>query len=111
MKDEILKKLREAELLIMMDDTMKTTDQVKYREWVDELLMRKHTPDPFNEIVYPTKYAEYSLIRSMVSRLYRDEHNGYDYHKNLPDIERVIADVVSMTLFYKEQAKSLTPNQ
>jgi hypothetical protein len=51
-----------------------------------------------------SQWAELSTINSMVQDLFYKKHAGsYEYEKLKPEIRQIVKQVVSMTLFYKEQ--------
>lgn len=103
MKDEILDQIDKLKLMVMMDNSKpeKTTVE-KYDEWVDVMMGRFRTYDPINpfHVTSPEQYAEYRTIETVVKDLYYQKYrDDWDYHKNKPEIQRIIATIVAMTIY------------
>jgi hypothetical protein len=78
-----------------------TKDEYLYDEWVDVMMGRKHV---IGGIFTQSQWTEFSTINSMVQDLFHKKHAGsYEYEKLKPEIRQIVKQVVSMTLFYKEQ--------
>ena len=106
MKDEILEKLKEIELLILADKTIKSSESFRFHEWIDKMQGRNVDCEPwdFNRLCNPKSYATYRTIVCMVEDLYGQENGGNrEYEKNKPEIQKMIKTIVAMTMFYQEQ--------
>ena len=105
MKDDILDQIDKLKMMVIMDDCkLPDSEEVKYKEWVDELMGRSVCSKP-HKIIDNKKYAEYKTILYMVADLYRELNYSYGYCKDEPEIKRMVNDVVAMTIFYKERMK------
>ena len=109
MKDEILQKLKEIELMVLSDNSTISCESLKYHAWIDEMQGRVSPEEAYPWSFHtfnPTKNATYRLIKSLVDDLYYKEvKDTKEYHKNRDSIRRLIAEIVAMTMFYQEQVK------
>ena len=106
-KKELLKKIKELELLVLLDGPKPPTEAEKFDKWVEVLQGRcREIWDvcSFNQTHNPERYAKYRTIKAMVDQLYQDKFgNSKEYHKNKPEIRKMIANIVAMTMFYEEE--------
>ena len=82
----------------MLDNDL-PSDVERYEKWVNDMQGRNYNFGIFT----PTKYSEYQTMRAMVDDLYSKKNYGYNYQKNKPEIRKMIAEVVSMVMFIKEE--------
>ena len=104
-QDEIIEELDKLKLKIMLDiGTKLPSDLESYVEWIDEMQMRgvfslKPWKQKSNE-----RYAKFSLLKSLVDDLYYKKHgDAIEYHRDRPDIRRMIAEIVSMVMFCQDE--------
>jgi hypothetical protein len=108
MKDtDIVAELDALKLRILIDGVEKQpSDLERYEKWVDELMgrgigfcewKRWHIHDP-------REYSECKTIASVVQDLFHKKHSlDGDYHKNRPEIQRIVREVVFMTKFVEKE--------
>lgn len=111
MKDEILEQIDRLKMMVMLDDTPpKKTALELYEEWVEEMqgrrprCWRNHNPFDHCGICDPRKYAEYRTVKALVDDLYHEKNkHGVKYQENKPEIRRMIAEIVAMTMYVQEK--------
>lgn len=92
--NSILQELESLKLKVLMEEGYKHKDEYLYDCWVDEMMGK----NAVGNIFIPTEWAKYKTISSLVENLYHKKH--FDDAKNVPEIRRVIAEIVSMVMFY-----------
>lgn len=100
---KILEELDKLKLLIMTDEAFVDSDVYKFDMWVEAMQGRdKYSLE--EPIFIPKKYNRYSSIRTLVDDLYHRKYGkSKEYAKNQPEIRKMIATIVAMTLFIEEQ--------
>lgn len=115
MKDEILEQIEKLKMMVPISGLKPSKSDVeKYEEWVDEMLGKKCKCKPYEFYPYgcgcldPRKYNEYKTLLSLVNDLYHKKHSDdLKYYEHRDEIRRIISEVISMSMFIKENAQSM----
>ncbi len=112
MRDEILEQIEKLKMMVLVSDLKPSKSDVeKYDEWVDEMIGRncKHQQYEYfhncSNCFNPRKYVEYKTLLSLVEDLYHKKHSDdLKYYEHRDEIRRIMSEVISMSMFIKEQS-------
>lgn len=106
-KNDIVSELDKLKLKIMLDDGMKSSDEVSFDDWIDEMQMKKRFECKPWALISNERYSKFSLLKSCVSDLFYKKHSHkYKFHKYQPELREILAEVVAMTMFYQEELEN-----
>lgn len=102
-KSAIIEELDRLKLRIMIDESI-PDDIDRFQEWIDKIHMKgKFASKPWSFLANKD-YARFSMVRNLVQDLYHRRQSGkYEYHKNKPEITRIVVEAVAMTLFVLDE--------
>ena len=106
---KILNKIDELKMMVILDEERKDSEPEKFDRWVDMLLGKRMCIDEFEPIepYYNKEWIEFSHLKALVSDLFYKKHSDKrEYHKNKPEIRKIISEVVAMTMYCKNQSKT-----
>ena len=82
----------------------KSTDEMLFDEWVDELMLRSAKYKTLDIPISNERYARVRTIGAMVQELLFKRHSGdKKFAEYRPEIRRLAKELVMITLFYLDQ--------
>ena len=89
---------------IVAKKRLEILDLKEYKSWLRKIMGIDHADGPYNKVFWPKTYAEYKTIARKVISTLPESYGIYEeFHKNKELIDLLVAEVVCLTLFYKEK--------
>lgn len=107
-KDQLLNKIDELKLLIMMGEPREKDDVERFDEWVARMQGR-HISGSYDDILWSQcnkTYSTFKVLKNLVEDLDSKKYgNSPRYHRDKWERREMIAEIVAEIMFIQEEIK------